>query len=76
MVEEFCRRDFGGSELRKLKKEDLLALPQYCKVDITPETKKPEIVEILISMLHLHDPVQEREGEIGKREGGRADVSA
>lgn len=74
-VEEFCGSDFGRNELRKLRKEDLLAVAQYCEVEINPEARKPEIVETLISALHLHDPVQEREREERKSERRGADVS-
>ncbi len=62
-VEEFCDSDFGRSELRKLKKEDLVAVAEYFEIDINPETRKLAIVETLIKELRLHEPVQERERE-------------
>lgn len=51
----------------KLTKEDLLAGAQFCEVAINPETRKPEIVETLISAPRLQDPVQERGKERGRR---------
>lgn len=62
-VEEFCDSDFGHSELRKLKEEDLVAVAEYFQIDINPETKKLAMVEALIKELRLHDPIQERETE-------------
>lgn len=44
----FCERDFRYSELRKVRKEDLVARAQHFGVHMDCETKKLVIVETLI----------------------------
>lgn len=62
-VEEFCESDFGRNELHKLRKEDLVTVAQHFEVDIDLGTKKLALVESLITVLRLHDPIQERDRE-------------